>query len=114
MSPSAKEFLNGVFGNMEDNNILFGESYVYLNEGDARDRGIADGDDVVVSNDRGSIRRIARVVEGVMAPGTACTYKSTWSTVTGVENVNCVTADSQADFGRGVAYQSCLVDIVKA
>ena len=114
VSPSAKEFLNGVFGNMEDNNILFGESYVYLNEGDAQDRGIADGDDVVVSNDRGSIRRIARVVEGVMAPGTACTYKSTWSTVTGVENVNCVTADSQADFGRGVAYQSCLVDIVKA
>lgn len=114
VSPSAKEFLNGVFGNMEDNNLLFGESYVFLNEADAQARGISDGDEVTVFNDRGSLSRKARIVEGVMAPGTACTYKSTWSTVTGVENVNCVTTDSQADFGRGVAFQSCLVEIAKA
>lgn len=114
VSPSAKEFLNGVYGNMEDNIILFGESYVYLASGDAEARGIADGDAVKVFNDRGELRRVARVIDRVMAPGTACTYKSTWSTVTGVENVNCVTNDSQADFGRGVTFQSCLVEIAKA
>ena len=114
VNPSAKEFLNGVFGNMEDNNILFGESYVYLSVPDAEARGIVDGDEVRVFNDRGELHRVARVVEGLVATGVACTYKSTWQSMTGVENVNCVTTDSQADFGRGVAFQSCLVEIVKA
>ena len=114
VSPSAKEFLNGVFGNMEDNNILFEENYVYMTVEDASARGIDDGDEVLVFNDRGQIKRVARVIEGIVALGTALTYKSTWQKETGVENVNCVTSDSQADFGRGVAFQSCLVEITKA
>ena len=63
---------------------------------------------------RDDMQRKARVIDNVCAPGTVLTYKSTWSTVTGVENVNCVTTDLRADFGRGVAFQSCQVDIVKA
>jgi anaerobic selenocysteine-containing dehydrogenase len=113
LSPSAKEFLNGCFGNLPDNNILFHESYVYLNAEDAAERGIADGDAVVVYNDRGTLHRIARVMEGQTAPHTVYTYKSTWPSWTGVENANCVTSDEQADIGRGVTFMSCLVEVAK-
>ena len=114
LTPSAKEFLNGCFGNLPDNNILFKESYVYMNAEDAATRGITDGDSVVVRNGRGAIRRVARVIPGQVPANTVYTYKSTWQTVTGVENANCVTTDARADIGRGVAFMSCLVNIVKA
>lgn len=114
LTPSAKEYLNGCFGNLPDNNLLFHESYVYLNAEDAAERGIIDGDAVVVCNERGELHRVARVIEGQSAAHTAYTYKSTWSTFSGVENANCVTGDSQADMGRGVTYMSCLVEITKA
>jgi len=114
INPSAKEFLNGCFGNLPDNNILFSENYLYLNTDDASERGIADGDAVIVYNDRGQLHRMARVIAGQTPRHTAYTYKSTWSTITGVENVNCVTGDAQADIGRGVTFMSCLVEVAKA
>lgn len=114
LSPNAKEFLNGCYGNMEDNNILFEKNYVYLSVDDAKDRGVADGDDVRVYNDRGEVRRVARIVEDVVRPGTAISYKSTWPDHSGAENINLLTTDEQADFGRGVSYMSCLVEVAKA
>lgn len=113
LSPSAKEFLNGCFGNLPDNNILFHESYVYLNAEDAAERGIADGDAVLVFNARGALHRTARVVDGMIASHTVLTYKSTWPSWTGVENANCVTSDARADMGRGVTFMSCLVEVAK-
>lgn len=114
LSPNAKEFLNGCFGNMEDNNILFEENYVYLSAEDAASRGIADGDTVTILNDRGEVTRVARIPDSFVASGTAVTYKSTWAAFTGEDNVNHITTDEQADFGRGVSYQSCLVEVAKA
>ncbi|MDR1014634.1 MAG: molybdopterin-dependent oxidoreductase [Coriobacteriales bacterium] len=114
LSPNAKEFLNGCFGNMEDNNILFEENHVLLSPADASARGIAEGDPVRVYNDRGEVRRRARIMDGAVKEGTAVSYKSTWPAMTGEANINCLTTDEQADFGRGVSYQSCLVDVAKA
>jgi len=114
LTPTAKEYLNGCFGNLPDNNILFEKNYLYLNPDDATARGIADGDDVLVKNDRGVLHRVARIIEGVTAPQTVYTYKSTWPGETGVENANRVTTDARADIGRGVAFQSCLVEVEKA
>ncbi|MBQ9954279.1 MAG: molybdopterin-dependent oxidoreductase, partial [Eggerthellaceae bacterium] len=71
LTPSAKEFLNGVMGNLADNNALFFENYVYLNQEDASERGIADGDAVRVFNDRGSVNRVARVIDGITSVKTA-------------------------------------------
>jgi anaerobic selenocysteine-containing dehydrogenase len=114
LSPSAKEFLNGCFGNLPDNNILLKENYLFMSTEDAKKRGVVDGDKVIVSNDRGELHRVARVLEGLTANNTVYTFKSTWSNLTGVENVNCVTSDTQADIGRGVTYMSCLVEVIKA
>lgn len=114
ISASAKEYLNGCFGNMPDNNILFGDNYLFIDDDDARARGISDGDAVIVRNDRGQLHRVARVLEGRIAEHTVYTFPSTWDTVTGVETVNEVTTDAHADIGRGVSFQSCLVEVEKA
>ena len=114
ITPCAKEFLNGCFGNLPDNNILFNENYVYMNTEDAAARSINDGDAVIVFNDRGELHRVARVIEGQTHPGVVYSYKSTWSTVTGVENSNSITSDARADIGRGVTFGSCLAEIRKA
>lgn len=114
ISASAKEYLNGCFGNMPDNNILFGESFLYLDADTAQERGIVDGDAVIVRNDRGQLHRTAKVLEGRVADHTVYTYPSTWPNMTGVETVNDVTPDDRADIGRGVAFQSCLVEVEKA
>ena len=60
------------------------------------------------------MHRVARVVEGIAAPKTAYTYKSTWPKETGAENSNRITGDARADIGRGVTFQSCLVEIERA
>ena len=114
LTPSAKEFLNGVMGNLADNNALFFENYVYLNQEDASERGIADGDAVRVFNDRGSVNRVARVIDGITSVKTAYAYKSTWYNFMGESNINVVTTDARADIGRGVAFMSSLVEIEKA
>jgi anaerobic selenocysteine-containing dehydrogenase len=114
ISASAKEYLNGCFGNMPDNNILFGEDFLYIDADEADARGIADGDAVLVYNDRGTLHRTARVLEGRCAEHTVYTYPSRWTNYTDVETVNDVTSDARADIGRGVTFQSCMVEVAKA
>lgn len=113
ISASAKEYLNGCFGNMPDNNILFGEGYLYIDEKDAEERDIKEGDAVLVKNDRGTLHRVARVLSGRTADHTVYTYPDTWDSKMGFENVNDVTPDGRADIGRGVTFQSCMVEVVK-
>ena len=114
ISASAKEYLNGCFGNMPDNNILFKEDYLYIDEEEAAARNISDGDQVIVFNDRGKLHRTARVLKDRIAQSTVYTYPSRWTNFTEVETVNDVTPDDRADIGRGVAFQSCMVEVTKA
>ena len=114
ISASAKEYLNGCFGNMPDNNILFKEDYLYIDEEEASKRGISEGDQVIVSNDRGQLHRTARVLKNRIAEGTVYTYPSCWTNYTSVEAVNDVTSDARAEIGRGVTFQSCMVEVKRA
>lgn len=114
ISPSAKEFLNGVMGNLADNNILFETNLVYVNPADAEKLGVEEDQTVVLFNDRGEARRVVRVVDGLLPDGVLMSYKSTWMGETGYENINVLTTDERADIGRGVAFQSCLVNVRKA
>ncbi|WP_350455500.1 molybdopterin-containing oxidoreductase family protein [Slackia heliotrinireducens] len=114
ISASAKEYLNGMFGNMPDNNLLFEENYLYIDAEEAEERGIADGDEVIVRNDRGELHRIARVLENRIAEHTVYTYPSTWDKFANYQTVNFLTTDARADIGRGVSFQSCLVEVEKA
>lgn len=114
INASAKEYLNGCFGNLPDNNILFGDDYLYIDKEEADARGISDGDQVVVYNDRGTLHRTARVLEGRCAESTVYSYPSRWTNFTDVETVNDVTSDERADIGRGVTFQSCMVEVSKA
>lgn len=114
LSDNCKEFLNGTFGNMPDNNIIFGDPDVFLNTEDAAEYGIADGDRVRVYNDRGETVRRARIAGDWIKRGHAHIYKSTWDGKTGVVNVNTTTNSITVDFGNGTGYHTNLVAIEKA
>lgn len=78
-----------------------GEPFVEVHPDDARARGIADGDHVVLRNDRGMCR-LRAVVTDAVRQGVVVSPKGRWSKLSGA-NVNWLTTDELADF----AGQSC-------
>lgn len=114
LAPSSKEYLNGMFGNMADNNNLFFENYLYIDKEEADERGIKEGDEVTVRNDRGEVKRIARVLDGRLAPNTVYTFAQSWDKFMESKTANFLTGDARADIGRGVTFLSCLVEVEKA
>jgi len=85
---------------------------LYINPGDARERGIEDGDTVEVFNDYGDVRTTARLSEDVPA-GVVLLYKAFWASLLGW-NANFLTTDKTVQsYGNGSAYHSTWVDVKK-
>ncbi|MDH4277088.1 MAG: molybdopterin-dependent oxidoreductase [Acidimicrobiia bacterium] len=78
---------------------------VVLHSDDARRDGIADGDRIEVSNDRGRFMATA-IVEPGTRPGVAATAKGAWSM-----DVNATVAERDSDMGRGAVYHDNRVTI---
>lgn len=114
LTNAPKEYLNGCFGNMGNNNALFEVPLVYLHPEDAADRGIKDGDTVRIFNDRGEVTRVARIVDGFVAKGNPQVYKGTWDNYADVANVNALTLCDVTDMAFCTPYVSTLVEIEKA
>ncbi|ASI99028.1 molybdopterin-dependent oxidoreductase [Thermococcus celer] len=83
---------------------------LYINPVDAGERGIEDGDNVEVFNERGRIRTVARLTEDV-PPGVVLLYKAFWVRLLGW-NANFLTTDETVEkYGNGSAYHSTWVDV---
>jgi anaerobic selenocysteine-containing dehydrogenase len=93
---------------------LEGGPYVELHADDAAARGIADGDEVDVVNDRATLRLRARLADTVR-PGVVAVPWGWWSQHhdDGV-TVNDLTNDTKADWGGGVAFWDTRVEVVRA
>ncbi len=102
------------------NNPLLRERFsveVFINSADASQRGIQDGDRVVVFNDRGATQRTARVIEGIRQ-GVLALPQGPWFEpgVDGVDrggSVNVLTTDTIDRIGGAGTYNNTLVDVKK-
>jgi len=91
---------------------------VFINTADAAERGVAEGDTVLVFNDRGTIERLARVGERV-PKGVIALPQGTWYEPgpDGVDRGSCVntlTTDEIDRIGGSGTYNSVLVEVKKA
>jgi anaerobic selenocysteine-containing dehydrogenase len=91
-----------------------GEVPVFLSADDAVARGIADGDQVRVVNDRGIVLAQARVGT-IVPPGVVALPSGWWASLSpGGASVNALTADTLTDLGGGCAFHDALVEVQRA
>ncbi len=88
------------------------DPYLYISPEDARGRGISEGDEVEVFNDRGRVRTRVKVSEDVPR-GVVLLYKAFWVSLLGW-NANFLTTDETVqNYGNASAYHSTWVDVKK-
>jgi len=111
MSSAAHHFVSSSMGNITTLMRKEGTPYVEINPLDAAKRGISDGDDIVVENERGWCGLRAIVTDDVPA-GVLISPKGQWANLSpGGRNINWVTPDGLADFAGQSTFHSNLVEI---
>ena len=114
LSPPARHFLNAGFSGIESLRRDVGEPSVEINDVDAAERGIGEGQRVRVFNDRGHFSAAARV--STRARRGVLVAPSIWwqKNATDGENANAVTSDALTDLGRGATYYDTAVEVALA
>nr|WP_238333132.1 molybdopterin dinucleotide binding domain-containing protein [Brevibacillus laterosporus] len=107
LTVKSKHFLNSSFGNVETLKKREKEPVLYMNPQDALSRGIEEGDQVKVYNDRGEIVLPAKISEKV-GVGVLITPINLWK-----KNVNVTTSEALTDLGGGATYYTNFVEAVK-
>ena len=104
-------FLNSSYSGVERHTRAAGDPIVEISAADAAKRGIADGQDVIVFNDRGAVLARARVGDAVQ-PGVVAMASGRWASRSpGGRSVNALTSDGVAPWGRGGDFHDTWVDV---
>jgi anaerobic selenocysteine-containing dehydrogenase len=110
LARKADNFLNSTFSNLPIIQRMEELGLLEISAGDARARGIADGDSVRVFNHRGDIRLTARV-DGKVQPGVVSAQLH-WAKLTPESrNVNVLTSEKLTDLGNSATFYSVLVEV---
>jgi anaerobic selenocysteine-containing dehydrogenase len=106
----ADNFLNSSFCNLESVQAMEHPGLLEIHTDDAAARGIHDGQQVRIFNDRGAITLEAKV-NGSVSRGVVAA-RLNWAKLTpGGQNINVLTSERLTDIGRGATFYSCLVEI---
>ncbi len=110
ISPSSSKRTNATFGGCDASSEM---EVLEINPKDARDRNIANGDLVMIWNDKGEVRLRARVSDAVR-PGVLYSPKGTWlgTSDTGSTVNALIPGDLRTDIERGACYNETFVEIV--
>jgi anaerobic selenocysteine-containing dehydrogenase len=111
ISPPARNFLNSTFVNVQSLRATEGEPHLDLHPRDAAARGIVEGAEVEVFNDRGAFRLRARVTDKAR-PGVVVALSIWWKKLAADgKNANEVTHQQLTDLGRAPCFYDCLVEV---
>jgi len=111
LSPPARHFLNSSFANLARFREFEREPHLDMHPDDARVRGIRDGDEVRVYNDRGSYTLRARI-NGKPRRGVVVAPSVWWKKFSpDGRNANNVTSQRTADLGGGATFYDCRVEV---
>ncbi len=111
ISSASHHFTSSSFANQPGLMAKEGTPFVEINPADALERGIIDGDQVLLENARGAYELRAVVTTNV-PPGVAVAPKGRWARLNpGGRNINWVTSDAVADLAGQSTFHSILVDI---
>lgn len=106
LTPSTPKTINSMFGEFQPP-----DSSIHVHPDDAADRGLADGADVVVFNDRASLHTTL-TVDADLRPGVVSMPKGLWRrTFDGGLTPNALCPDSLSDVGGGACFNDARVEI---
>lgn len=110
---STRYFLNSSHANITTLRDLEGQPMLDIHELDAKNYGIADGDEVKVFNQRGEVFLKARIKNKVKK-GVVCMPQGYWNSLMPKgSSANALTHDLLTDMGGGAAIQDTMVNVMK-
>ena len=107
-------YMNSTFANLEGHRKMEARSTqkLEMHQRDAEPRGIRDGDQVRIFNDRGSLELTAHVNGSV--PAGVVAARLDWAKLhPGHDNVNVLTSERLTDLGAGATFYSTLVEVTR-
>jgi len=114
LSSAAHYFIGDSFQSVPRLQAMMSRPTVEMSVGDAKERGIEDGDLVRLFNDRGETYCYAVVIEGLLDGVCATQKQFKGSNTPGGVNVNVLNSEMLTDFGNSPTFYSCLAEIEKA
>ena len=113
LARKSDNFLNSTFSNVPSVRQMEEPGLLEMHLADAQVRGIADGDEVRVFNQRGEILLQARV-DGAVQPGVV-SARLNWAKLTsGFQSINALTSEKLTDMGNSATFYSVLVEVERA
>ncbi len=109
VSPKSHGFLNSCYANIDNKVKRQGEQFVLINEVDATDRRIKDGDHVRVFNDRGAFEADAKLTDDVN-PGVIVATVGYWRQLTN-GTVNNISSAEFVNMGHAPTFSDNLVQV---
>ena len=109
VSPKSHGFLNSCYANMDHKIRGQGEQFVLINAVDADSRGVRDGDQVRVYNDRGGFEGVARVTDDVN-PGVVVATLGYWRQLN-KGTVNIISSAEFVNMGHAPSFSDNLVQV---
>lgn len=111
LCPANRFFVNSTFASLPWHRRKAGPLAVHLHPDDALERGLDEGDPIVVHNDRGEFEATV-TIDDATSSGVAFLYKSHWpKLLQGEANANATTPERDADLGGAPTFHDNRVEV---